>query len=253
MSLQAMLWALNDAPTADPTHVLVLVALADRASDDGTDAYPSQKNIAWRARVSTRTVRRVLSALEQEGLIRRGDQSRTAQWKTPFRPTVWDLAIERKRPKEGEQAPDQEGPDEELQAATDGHLDNLTSRTPASFPGGHGRPQQADTAGHITVLQPSFKGSARSEERPPAAPAGEPPRRCSKHEGTNHDGACGACGDARRSYDSWVRAAKPKASTYVPQQKCLDHPTEPAGRCGRCASEAVRPKRSLREMYQAAR
>lgn len=250
MTMRPMIWALYDAPVEDPTSLVVLLALCERANDDGTCAWPSQQWIAKRARISSRTVRRVLSDFEASGLIRRGDQRFVDHIPSHSRPVVWDIDLMRRR----EVAEVVEGRAESRETPGHSVRPDTGDRPPVSGPPGQRRQHPRTPVADNDSLDSSLDtGGARSAETPPTAPAGEPPRRCSRHEGTNHDGACGACGDARRNYDSWARAAKPKASTYVPQQKCLDHPGEPAGRCNRCASEAVRPKRSLREMYQAAR
>lgn len=97
MSLRPMIWALQDAPCDDPQSVLVLMALADRASDDGTVAWPSIAWIAKRARCSPRTVQRRLRELEEAGLIRKGDQRFVAHLDSRYRPVVYDLAIHRSR------------------------------------------------------------------------------------------------------------------------------------------------------------
>lgn len=87
-----MLWALNDAPTENPTDAFVLVALADNAWDDGRGAFPAIATIAKRARVSERTVQRSLRTLEADGLIRQGDQALAASYGR-YAPTVYELAI----------------------------------------------------------------------------------------------------------------------------------------------------------------
>jgi DNA-binding Lrp family transcriptional regulator len=93
MSLRAMTWALHSAPVDDATQLLVLYALADRASDDGTAAWPGQTRIAEMARCSPRTVRRHLLELEEQGLIRRGDQRLVEHLRADQRPVVWDLDL----------------------------------------------------------------------------------------------------------------------------------------------------------------
>lgn len=97
MSLRAMLWALEDAPVNDTSALVILWALADRASDDGRSAYPSVEWIADRARCSTRTVHRHLRTLEQDGLISRGDQQIVAHFRADHRPVVWDLNLSARR------------------------------------------------------------------------------------------------------------------------------------------------------------
>lgn len=91
MSLAAMVWALHEADVRNPGELAVLLALADKAWDDGTRAYPAQVSIAEAARISTATVQRILPALEERGVIRRGDQSLVEHFR--YRPVVWDLAM----------------------------------------------------------------------------------------------------------------------------------------------------------------
>ena len=117
MSLRAITWALEEAPVQDPTALLVLIALADRASSDGTKAYPSQKWIAERARSSDRTVRRKLNELEEAGVIARGDQELVSHYVADRRPVVWDICYEitagqSDRPDTGDQTTGHPGPND---------------------------------------------------------------------------------------------------------------------------------------------
>ena len=93
MSLWPILWAINSAPVADAEERLILVALADRASSDGTDAYPSKKSIAQVALIDPKTVQRRLRSLMQRGLIAEGNQAAALRIPEHFRPTVYDLMI----------------------------------------------------------------------------------------------------------------------------------------------------------------
>lgn len=95
MSLKAILWALEDAPVDDPASALILVALADRASDDGTAAFPSHEWLAQRGRCSKSTVKRRLGRLESAGVIERGDQALLESSRIPSdrRPVVWNLNL----------------------------------------------------------------------------------------------------------------------------------------------------------------
>ena len=100
MSLQAMLWALKEAPTEGPNEALVLIALADHAgSSDSpwTGACPSHRTLSEAAQITTRTVRRCLADMERRGVIRRGDQSMTDKFRSDRRPVVWDLNGSMKR------------------------------------------------------------------------------------------------------------------------------------------------------------
>ncbi|WP_442933262.1 helix-turn-helix domain-containing protein [Micromonospora psammae] len=97
MSVEAVSWALSDAPDVPPSCLAVLIALANHADAKGAAAYPSQDRLAHYARKSTRSVRSDLATLERLGLIRRGDQRHVSQLPTDRRPVVWDLAMERRR------------------------------------------------------------------------------------------------------------------------------------------------------------
>lgn len=92
MSMDPILWAMKDAPIADAEEWAILVCLAERADDDGCGAFPSQGAIAKRVKMADRTVRRRLEAMEERGLIGRGDQSAAAYLKDKA-PVVWDLLI----------------------------------------------------------------------------------------------------------------------------------------------------------------
>ena len=97
MSLKAIIWVMEDAPVENHGELAVLYALADRANDDGSAAWPSQDWLAHRARCSDRTVRRVLLKLEERGVIRRGDQKLTSHLTLRRKPVVWDLNLSLKR------------------------------------------------------------------------------------------------------------------------------------------------------------
>ena len=100
MSLKAMLWALNEAPWESATEALVLISLADYAGSGDSPwvgACPSHKTIAEAAQVSSRTVRRCLNDLESRGVIVRGDQSVTENFRPDRRPVVWNLNGQLKR------------------------------------------------------------------------------------------------------------------------------------------------------------
>ena len=97
MSIRAITWVMDEAPVDDARQLLILYALADHAHDDGTCAWPSQERIAERARCSTRTVRRHMQLLEEQGLIWRGDQQHVAHIRIDRRPIVWDLNLAKVR------------------------------------------------------------------------------------------------------------------------------------------------------------
>jgi len=63
--LMTQVWEL-DLPLADK---MVLLVIADHASDDGTNSYPSVGTIARKSSMSARNVQRCLSRLEGQGLV----------------------------------------------------------------------------------------------------------------------------------------------------------------------------------------
>jgi hypothetical protein len=70
VSIRVLDWALKEADmVTSPTHKLVLIVLADCASDDGTEAFPAVSTIVKRSCLSERTVRSSLRALEDLGVI----------------------------------------------------------------------------------------------------------------------------------------------------------------------------------------
>lgn len=74
-----------------PARWAVLMAVADHVGADLTGCYASTETLADEACVSKRTAQRHLDALAADGVIRLGDQSRTAHLRADRRPVVWDL------------------------------------------------------------------------------------------------------------------------------------------------------------------
>lgn len=114
MSWQATSWALREAPARTSTARLVLIALADRCDDTGRSAWPTIQVLASETHTSESTVWRCLRALEDDGVISRGDQSlarrdeRGRPVPVQWRATVWVLnmhiSIEHAAHKPGRQA-----------------------------------------------------------------------------------------------------------------------------------------------------
>jgi hypothetical protein len=100
-----MTWALEQAPVDDPTEALLLVALADRAGDDGRGAWPSQQWLAERVRVNDRSIRRLLHSVEGRGIIERGDQRLVEHLPADRRPVVWNLCLNRVRSNSCDRSP----------------------------------------------------------------------------------------------------------------------------------------------------
>lgn len=97
VSWQTVAWVLDDAPGLPPRLVGTLVGLARHADGDGRGAYPSRERLAGYTRKSDTQIKRDLKDLQALGLIRPGDQGLASHLRADRRPTVYDLAIERKR------------------------------------------------------------------------------------------------------------------------------------------------------------
>jgi len=93
-----MVWALETAVVDDAGQLLVLIALAERADDDGRNAWPGKAWLAQRARCSTRTVQRHLTALRAQNLIEDGDQRLVEHFRADRRPTVYNLVMDGRSP-----------------------------------------------------------------------------------------------------------------------------------------------------------
>lgn len=93
MSLDPILWAMKDAPTADIEEWGVLTFLAEKADEDGCSALPSATTIARYTKLNRRTIVRRLDELERRGVIQRGDQNAAAYLPDHRQPTVYDLQV----------------------------------------------------------------------------------------------------------------------------------------------------------------
>lgn len=130
MSHQAVQWVLRDAPDLPPSCFAVLMGLAWHAGETGRDAYPSEPTLAGYARKTVRQVRRDLRDLEDGGLIRRGDQGAVGHLLPQYRPTVYDLAMDR-TPMSGLEGTPVSGPDRTPRAARP-DMGDQPDRTPMS-------------------------------------------------------------------------------------------------------------------------
>jgi len=67
VKIMSQVWELD----IDHGEMIVLLAMADHADDDGQNCYPSNAYLAWKTGYSDRQVRRVLRTLESTGIITR--------------------------------------------------------------------------------------------------------------------------------------------------------------------------------------
>ena len=69
MSVEAISWAIREAPVTNPTDQLVLLVLAEHAQPDGTDAFPSTTTLMDETKLGRSTLFRTLTRLKDQGLI----------------------------------------------------------------------------------------------------------------------------------------------------------------------------------------
>lgn len=105
VSLEALDWALNRAPIPRDRRdasslAVVLLGLANHADPFGRNAFPSLGTLTKYSRLSERSVRYAIRALEELELIRPSDPEIVAAFikRTDRRPNGYDLAIERREP-----------------------------------------------------------------------------------------------------------------------------------------------------------
>ena len=100
MSVQSMAWALEQQEVKDATCRHVLLCLANYADKNGRGAFPSASSLSEDTGLSVRTVRYKLDALEEMGVIRRGNQSIAAAYidRHDRRPVVYDMIEKRGAP-----------------------------------------------------------------------------------------------------------------------------------------------------------
>lgn len=239
MSLKAMIWVMESAPVVSHTELAVLYALADRASDDGSAAFPSQAWIAERARCSERTVKRQLKNLADRGVIRPGEDRHVSYIRGDRRPLVWDLDLSLTRaattgqndtpsakctdPTRGQPVTPSDTPRGDSMSPREGPRGDTAGNT-RCHAGSNGvtqRVERGDTAvspePSLTVHEPSFnRGGGQGGEESlrsvtpatesdlpsdiPAEWIAEPRRaRCADHAGVDAPPPCRGCATARHT------------------------------------------------------
>ena len=74
MAINVCTWVWANSPHKG-SNLLLLLAIADNAHDDGGGAYPSIKTLSQKTRMSERTVHYALKTLEQSGAIQTAFQA----------------------------------------------------------------------------------------------------------------------------------------------------------------------------------
>ena len=97
MSIQSMVWALEQRVVEDAPARHVLLCLANYADKAGRGAFPSTNSLSDDTGLSVRTVKYKLDDLEKLGVIRRGNQALAAVYidRHDRRPIVYDMVQER--------------------------------------------------------------------------------------------------------------------------------------------------------------
>ena len=134
MSVQALGWVLENSAARLGAR-LVLIALANHAHDDGSNAYMSQATIAREARLTVRQVRRCLNELETSGeIIRSG--------KTEHGVVKWQLRMGVLKSATGQIVPGHSRPSDRTNRAESVHeMSDKPSRNRQEPSGGaHARP-----------------------------------------------------------------------------------------------------------------
>ncbi|MCT8506165.1 helix-turn-helix domain-containing protein [Chromohalobacter moromii] len=95
MSVEATSWALQQQAITDPAARAVLFGLANHANHEGRHAFPSVDLLCRYTGLGRRTVIAKLKRLQDEGLIRKGNQKVAAAIidRADRRPVVYDLAL----------------------------------------------------------------------------------------------------------------------------------------------------------------
>lgn len=95
MSVEATSWALQQQAVTDPAARSVLFGLANHANHEGRHAFPSVDLLCRYTGLGRRTVIAKLKFLQEEGLIRKGNQKVAAAIidRADRRPVVYDLAL----------------------------------------------------------------------------------------------------------------------------------------------------------------
>lgn len=180
MSLEAMKWALKEAPLGKNggqcRNRLVLVSLADRYNDDTRVCWPSVGTIARDLGISIPTVRKALGQLEELGLIHRASPHWAQHIPANVRPIVWTLDLSKKKPVEPVAPKDMNGTADALsgkQGFTPPENDRNTGLQQASNKGlqqasNRGLPQDRNTGLHKTKENPNenLKLNPNTNDRP---------------------------------------------------------------------------------------
>lgn len=179
MSIEAINWALRDAPIPEDRRdssslAIVLIGLANHADPDGRNAFPSLATLARYTRLSERSVRYALRHLQHLGLIAPADPGIVAAHvrRADRRPNGYDLSMTtRPRQTASEDLPPADR-GQRLPPADRHEGQNTTARA-ASNAAARGKPCPRNVL-ESSMNRPSPRTSLRSEPlRPVPPPCGQ--------------------------------------------------------------------------------
>ncbi|MEV7042753.1 helix-turn-helix domain-containing protein [Amycolatopsis sp. NPDC051061] len=187
MSIEAISWALNDAPIPTDRRdasslAMVLVGLANHADPDGRNAFPSNATLTRYTRLSERSVRNILRELTTLELIHPSDPHIVAAYisRADRRPNGYDLNLSLTSVDNSTQPVDNRG-------AVGSHEGQ--SPPPADQHGGHAAlvrgADNASAGGRVcprTVPEPSRNRAARARAHGGEAAAAPVPPPCGECE-----------------------------------------------------------------------
>lgn len=97
VSIEGILWAMKLKPEqlvdVPPAAHVTLITIANFTDDYGRNAWPSRETLAESRGLSIKTIGRHLAALEEAGLVVRGDQEYVRHIPRNRRPVVWNLGL----------------------------------------------------------------------------------------------------------------------------------------------------------------
>jgi DNA-binding transcriptional regulator YhcF (GntR family) len=111
------------------TEKMVLLVIADHASDDGTNAYPSQRTIATKASISVRTVQRCVNNLVASKYLQMDKHAGgSARCRDDRRPHLYTINLDRLRV-------------DSVTTRTRGDIEDINGATITTSTGGQSRPK----------------------------------------------------------------------------------------------------------------
>ncbi|WP_410587201.1 helix-turn-helix domain-containing protein [Amycolatopsis sp. lyj-23] len=180
MSIEAISWALNEAPIPTDRRdasslAMVLVGLANHADPDGRNAFPSNATLTRYTRLSERSVRGILRELAALKLIQPSDPTIVAAYisRPDRRPNGYDLNLSLTNVDNSTPPVDNSGTDVDREGQ---------SLPPADQHGGHAAQvrgaDNASTGGRVcprTVPEPPRNRPARARAQGDGGPMPVPP------------------------------------------------------------------------------